>query len=102
MPAEGFGKGFPFLNVLPGLRNDLFETPVVCCYRMSESPRVSTVSTFVLRFWQERSATGSRWRGRIEHVLSGDSAAFIDLDEMLEFLRRFGVTVEGEKPPACE
>ena len=70
--------------------------------RMSESSRVPTVSTFVLRFWREQSAAGSRWRGRIEHVLSGDSAAFIHLDQMLEFLRRFGVIVEDENPPAGE
>jgi hypothetical protein len=60
------------------------------------------VSTFVLRFWRERSAAGSRRRRGIEHVLSGDSAAFIGLDQMLEFLRRFGVTVDDEGPPARE
>jgi hypothetical protein len=60
------------------------------------------VSTFVLRFWRERTAAASCRRGCIEHVSSGDSAAFIGLDQMLEFLRRFGVTVDDESPPARE
>ena len=67
---------------------------------MSELSPLPTVNTFVVRFWREWSAAGSRWRGRIEHVLSGDSAAFLDLDELLEFLRRFGVMAEDESPPA--
>ncbi len=58
---------------------------------MTESSPVPPISTFVVRFWQEWSAAGSRWRGRIEHVQSGDNATFLDLDEMLEFIRRIGV-----------
>lgn len=46
--------------------------------------------TFIVRFWRETSAVGGRWRGRIEHVQSGQSAAFLDLETMLDFLRRFG------------
>jgi hypothetical protein len=53
------------------------------------------VSTFVVRFWQEWSAAGPRWRGRIEHVQSGESAAFLDLDGMLEFVRRSGVMADN-------
>jgi hypothetical protein len=34
-----------------------------------------------------------RWRGQIEHVQSGQSAAFLELEAMLRFLRRFGVEV---------
>jgi hypothetical protein len=43
------------------------------------------VSTFVVRFWREWLAAGSRWRGHIEHVQSGKSAAFLDLEGMLDF-----------------
>ena len=39
---------------------------------MAESPPVPPVSTFVVRFWQEWSAAGARWRGRVEHVQSGE------------------------------
>jgi hypothetical protein len=62
----------------------------------SSSSPVPEVSTFVVRFWREWSAVEPHWRGRIEHVLSGDNLAFIDLDQMLEFLRRFGVMAEDE------
>ena len=58
---------------------------------MAESPPVPPISTFVVRFWQEWSAAGSRWRGRIEHVQSGESATFLDADGMLAFIRRAGV-----------
>jgi hypothetical protein len=53
--------------------------------RMAESSPVPLVSTFVIRFWQEWSAAGPRWRGRIEHVQSGESVAFLNLDGMLDF-----------------
>ena len=58
---------------------------------MSEQSSFPQASIFVLRFWRESSGAGARWRGRIEHVRSGESAAFGDLDGMLAFLRRFGI-----------
>jgi hypothetical protein len=48
------------------------------------------MTTFIVRFSRDTSAAGARWRGRIEHVQSGQSAAFLDLEAMLHFLRRFG------------
>jgi hypothetical protein len=63
------------------------------------TPRPS-VSTFVIRFWREWSAAGPRWRGRIEHVQSGESVTFLDLDEMLDFVRRIGVMGGDESRPA--
>ena len=66
----------------------------------SSSSPIPEVSTFVVRFWREWSAAEPRWRGRIEHVLSGDTVAFIDLDQMLAFLRRFGVMAEDESEDA--
>jgi len=63
-----------------------------------ESPRPPN-STFVVRFWREWSATGPRWRGRIEHVQSGKEATFLDLEGLLDFVRRFGV-MESEKSPS--
>ena len=67
---------------------------------MPESSPVPPVSTFVVRFWREWSAAGPRWRGRIEHVQSGESAAFLNVDEMLDFVRRIGVMVGNESKPA--
>jgi hypothetical protein len=62
---------------------------------MAEPP-VPPTSTFVVRFWRDWSAAGPRWRGRIEHVQSGQSAAFLDLDGMLGFIRRFGAMPNNE------
>ena len=67
---------------------------------MAEEPLGSPNSTFIVRFWQEWSATGPRWRGRIEHVQSGASAAFLDLEGMLDFVRRFGMMQGDEGRPA--
>ena len=58
---------------------------------MSELSSFPQASIFVLRFWRESSGAGARWRGRIEHVRSAESAAFGDLDGMLAFLGRFGI-----------
>ena len=68
--------------------------------RMAESSPIPPVSTFVVRFWQEWSAAGSRWRGRVEHVRSGESATFLDLNGMLDFIRRFGAMLDDESQPA--
>jgi hypothetical protein len=63
---------------------------------MAESTPIPPVSTFVVRFWQEWSADGLRWRGRIEHVQSGESAAFLEVGGMLSFLRCFGVWADDQ------
>ena len=52
----------------------------------------TATTTFVVRFWREWSGAEARWRGRIEHVQSGQQADFLYLDDMLRFLRQMGVT----------
>ena len=70
---------------------------------MAEStPVPPTVSTFVVRFWWEGMSAGPRWRGRIEHVESGEALAFLDMDAMLGFLQRFGVKADDRGRPAGE
>ena len=69
---------------------------------MTEPSPVPPISTFVVRFWQEWSAAKSRWRGRIEHVQSGESAAFLGVDGMLDFVRRVGVMQGDESRLAGE
>jgi len=69
---------------------------------MTESPPVPPISTFVVRFWREWSAASPRWRGRIEHVQSGQSVAFLGLDGMLDFVRSFGAMPDDESQPAKE
>ena len=56
----------------------------------------TTADTFVVRFWREATSSEGCWRGRIEHVQSGESAAFLEIGAMLSFLRRFGITEEGQ------
>ena len=63
---------------------------------MPKSSSVSPDSTFVVRFRREWSAAGPRWRGRVEHVQSGEDAAFLDLGEMLRFIRQFGAMADDE------
>lgn len=52
-----------------------------------ESP--SPLNTFIVRFWREVGAERACWRGRVQHVQSGEQAAFLDEDSLLAFLRRW-------------
>jgi hypothetical protein len=67
---------------------------------MAEPPPVSPVSTFVVRIWPEWSADGPCCRGRIEHLQSGESAAFLDLEDALAFIRRFTALPDQAGQPA--
>lgn len=58
------------------------------------------VSTFVIRLWWEWSAAEPQWRGRIDHVQSGESGAFIDIDGLLDFMRRFGALAAAPRRPS--
>jgi len=51
-----------------------------------------TITTFIVRFWREWTGAEARWRGRIEHVQSGQRQDFLYLDDMLGFLQQMGVT----------
>ena len=59
----------------------------------------TTTATFIIRFWRETTAGEVRLRGCVAHVQSGESVAFLDIDAMLGFLRRFGITAEDQSPP---
>jgi hypothetical protein len=56
---------------------------------------IPPASTFVIRFWCEWSVNGSRWRGHIEHVQSGTSVTCLDLQEIVGFVQRYGIMVDG-------
>jgi hypothetical protein len=66
---------------------------------VAEPSRIPPASTFVIRFWRDWSATAGRWRGRIEHVQSGQRADFLDLRGVLDFVRAFGVMSEDRISP---
>ena len=59
---------------------------------MSPATQNTTITTFVVRFWREWTGAEARWRGRIEHVQSGQRMDFLYPDDMLRFLRQMGVT----------
>jgi len=63
---------------------------------MSESSGAPPVSTFVIRFWREWSVAAVRWRGRIEHVQSGQSIIFVDLKNAEDFMRALGVMADDQ------
>lgn len=53
--------------------------------------QATTTLTFVVRFWCEWSQGQPRWRGRVEHVESGQQANFLAIADLLGFLQRFGI-----------
>jgi hypothetical protein len=63
---------------------------------MVERTQVPQVSTFVVRFWREWSATGFRWRGCIEHIQSGQRVNFVELEGITEFVRAYGIMAADE------
>jgi hypothetical protein len=56
----------------------------------------------VLRFWREWSAAGPRWRGRIEHLQSGEATTSLDLQGIAEFIRQHGVMAEATEMDGTE
>ncbi|HEM61496.1 MAG TPA: hypothetical protein ENO24_04325 [Chloroflexi bacterium] len=66
---------------------------------MAEPSRSSPASTFVIRFWRDWSAGAGRWRGRIEHVQSGERADFVHPEDILRFLRGFGIMPDDQASP---
>jgi hypothetical protein len=61
---------------------------------MTEPTPDLTISTFLVRFLWEWSAAGPRWRGRIEQIPSGKSAAFLGEEMMWQFIQSFGIMVD--------
>jgi len=68
---------------------------------MTERPAAPPLSTFVVRFWREWSVAGGQWRGRIEHVQSGEGATFLTWQQMQGFLRALGIVMEGGELPGA-
>ena len=51
-------------------------------------------NTFVLRFWWERSISGARWRGSIEHIPSGERSEFLRVEELIIFFQKFQIVID--------
>jgi len=61
-------------------------------------------NTFVVRFWWEWQGEGADqtmgWRGRIEHIQSGEGMIFHDSRQLLAFIERFVAPLSS--PPRDE
>ena len=55
----------------------------------------------MIRFWREWTVTRKEWRGQIDHLQSGKSCAFIELSELLVFIRSFDI-MANENKQDCE
>lgn len=51
----------------------------------------TATTTFVVHFWREWTGAEPRWRGRVEHVQSGQRADFLAVEDLLSYFQRFGV-----------
>ncbi len=59
---------------------------------MASSTETTATTVFVVRFWREWTGAEMRWRGRIEHVPSGQRQDFLTVEQMLAFLQQMDVT----------
>ena len=64
------------------------------------STGITATTTFIVRFWRDWTGSTSRWRGRVEHVQSGQQVSFLKIDDLLGFFERFGIG--GEDPPPTQ
>jgi hypothetical protein len=67
---------------------------------LAGSPSTPPSSTFVVRLWREGTVEGPRWRGRIEHLQSGESRGFVDAEGLLAFVGRFAAVRDQADQPA--
>jgi hypothetical protein len=63
---------------------------------VSTTSALPTAQTFVIRIWRETGGKALQWRGRIEHVQSRENCGFVRLEEMIEFLGRFGLLEQDQ------
>jgi hypothetical protein len=54
--------------------------------RRGQTPTAS----FFVRLWLEVNAKAGQWRGQVRHVQSGETAYFVDAQDLLSFLAAHG------------
>ncbi len=63
----------------------------------------NTVELFTLRLWQQAAGTKPEWRGKIQHIRSGEARYFRDWHTLENFLLETAPKLEGSgfagKPP---
>ena len=56
---------------------------------------------FTVRLWLERTGEDpARWRGRVEHVLSGEAYYFQDWPKLIDFLLKHLAEESGDEQSA--
>lgn len=69
--------------------------------RRPTSPRLTPDGTFVVQLRSNSDVGRRRLRGRVEHVMSGQSVQFTSLASLLAFMARYAPTAtadDKEKP----
>jgi hypothetical protein len=60
-----------------------------------EEPLLSPPRAFVLQFYPETDVQHDHFVGRVEHVVSGQTARFASLDILLAFLKRVLTAIQS-------
>jgi hypothetical protein len=63
-----------------------------------EEPLLSPRRAFVLQFYPEADVEHGHFVGRVEHVVSGQTARFHSLDTLVAFLGQVLATVRAQSP----
>jgi hypothetical protein len=63
-----------------------------------EEPLLSPQRAFVLQFYPEADLERRHFVGRVEHVVSGQTARFDSLDTLVAFLGQVLATVRAQSP----
>ncbi len=54
-------------------------------------------TSFFVRLWLEENSEASQWRGLVRHVQSGETAYFVDVQDLLSFVATHGGQVFIQK-----
>ena len=63
-----------------------------------DEPLLSPQRAFVLQFYSQTDVAQRHFVGRVEHVLSGQTARFDSLDTLVAFLGQVLTTVRAQSP----
>jgi hypothetical protein len=65
----------------------------------AEQAPLSVHRAFVVHFWESNDVAHRQMSGRVEHVVSGQSAHFVSLEDLLDFIARVLPIVQGPPQP---
>ena len=67
---------------------------------MGQPPQAHRTELFAVRIWQEDLGNGQcEWRGKVQHVTSGEASYFRDWAALIAFLVTRPVGTEPHHPP---